>query len=303
MLFSEVYGTYFRMVEEIVRDSITGELDQQRILRIVQEKGFEESVLTVPQAFKEQKWPLIDKNNHTKIKHYPTMPLTTIEKQWLKSLTMDPRIRLFNPDIHGLEEVEPLITPDMFVFYDRYNDGDPYEDPDYIGMFRAILRAIRNKKKLSIMFSTVKGKLTTWTGVPAALEYSSKDDKFRLRMLFADMPERTIPLAQIKEYRVYEESGQAIKEVTFKKQELIIVVTDERNAMERFLVQFSPYEKSAEKLDDHLYRVKLLYAEDDLKEIVIQLLSFGPMLRVIGPDRVIQSMKRRVNAQLRNQLI
>ena len=56
MLFSEVYGTYFRMVEEIIRDSITGELDQQRILRIVQEKGFEESVLTVPQAFKEQKW-------------------------------------------------------------------------------------------------------------------------------------------------------------------------------------------------------------------------------------------------------
>lgn len=153
------------------------------------------------------------------------------------------------------------------------------------------------------MFSTVKGKLTTWTGVPAALEYSSKDDKFRLRMLFADMPERTIPLAQIKEYRVYEESGQTIKEVTFRKQELIIVVTDERNAMERFLVQFSPYEKSAEKLDDHLYRVKLLYAEDDLKEIVIQLLSFGPMLRVIGPDRVIQSMKRRVDAQLRNQLI
>ena len=74
MLFSEVYGTYFRMVEEIVRDSITGELDQQRILKIVQEKGFEESVLTVPQAFKEQKWPLIDKNIHTKIKHYPTMP-------------------------------------------------------------------------------------------------------------------------------------------------------------------------------------------------------------------------------------
>ena len=303
MLFSEVYGKYYRMVEEILRDSITGELNQQRILRIVQEKGFEESVLTVPQAFRDQKWPLVDRNYHTKITHYPTMPLTTIEKQWLKSLTIDPRIRLFNPDVHGLEDVEPLITPDMFIFYDRYSDGDPYDDPDYIGMFRAILRAIRNKKKLSIMFSTVKGNLTTWTGLPAALEYSSKDDKFRLRMLFMDMPERTIPLAQIKEYRIYEESSQVIKEVTYKKQELVLEITDERNAMERFLVQFSPYEKSAEKLDDHLYRVRLLYAEDDLKEIVIQLLSFGPMLRVMGPDRVIKSMKRRVEAQLSKQLI
>ena len=118
-----------------------------------------------------------------------------------------------------------------------------------------------------------------------------------------DMPERTIPLAQIKEYRIYEESSQVIKEVTYKKQELVLEITDERNAMERFLVQFSPYEKSAEKLDDHLYRVRLLYAEDDLKEIVIQLLSFGPMLRVMGPDRVIKSMKRRVEAQLSKQLI
>ncbi len=303
MLFSEVFGTYFRIVEEILRDSITKELDQQRLLKIVLEKGFEESILTIPQALNNQKWPLLDKNYHTKISHYPVMPLSIIEKQWLKSLTIDPRIKLFNPDIHGLEDVEPLFTPDMFVLYDHFNDGDPYDDPDYIGMFRTILRAIRSKKKLSIIFFTAKGKLTTWTGVPIALEYSSKDDKFRLRMLFTDMPERTIPLAQIKEYRVYEDSNQVIQEIKAKKQELVLEITDERNAMERVLVQFSPYEKSAEKISDHLYRMKLLYVEDDLREIVIQLLSFGPMIKVVGPDRVIQSMKRRVDAQLHNHLM
>ena len=50
----------------------------------------------------------------------------------MKALLLDPRIQLFNPDMSGLEDIAPLFTPDMVVYYDRYSDGDDYQNPEYI---------------------------------------------------------------------------------------------------------------------------------------------------------------------------
>ena len=68
--------------------------------------------------------------------------LTALEKRWMKAVLADPRIQLFSPDETGLEDVEPLFTPDKIVYYDRYTDGDPYGDPSYIAHFRTILQAL-----------------------------------------------------------------------------------------------------------------------------------------------------------------
>ena len=92
-----------------------GDLTRETMFRIVRQEGFEESVLTIPEALESQTWPLITKDCTTPLEHKPTMPLTTLQKRWLKALLNDPRIRLFDPPMDGLEDVQPLYPPDTFV--------------------------------------------------------------------------------------------------------------------------------------------------------------------------------------------
>lgn len=50
MLFSEVYGTYYHVLAQILDHAVEGDLTQERLLQIIREQGFEESILTIPQA-------------------------------------------------------------------------------------------------------------------------------------------------------------------------------------------------------------------------------------------------------------
>lgn len=129
MLFSEVYGTYYRVLSRILDGAVKEELTQPMLLQIVLEQGFGESILTIPEALETCAWPLITEDLTTPLQHSPTMPLTTLQKRWLKALLQDPRVKLFDPPVEGLEDVEPLYPADTFVYYDRYHDGDPFDDP------------------------------------------------------------------------------------------------------------------------------------------------------------------------------
>ncbi|MBO5840951.1 MAG: hypothetical protein J6Q86_05970, partial [Methanobrevibacter sp.] len=48
------------------------------------------------------------------------------------AISLDPRIKLFDVKFEGLDDVEPLFTPDDYCIYDKYGDGDPFEDEGYI---------------------------------------------------------------------------------------------------------------------------------------------------------------------------
>ena len=67
-----------------------------------------------------------------------------------------------------------------YKIYDRYDDGDPYEDERYIQNFRLVREAIRAKRPLWAWMENRKGKEMTLHFFPQRLEYSEKDDKFRI---------------------------------------------------------------------------------------------------------------------------
>ena len=125
MLFSEVYGSYFRVVAAILTEASAGGLTGSRMTELVREKAFAESALSIPAALKDGTWPLLDREMQTVLTYRPSMPLTTLEKRWLKALLLDRRIALFAPSAAGLEDVEPLYEPDAIVLFDQYADGDP----------------------------------------------------------------------------------------------------------------------------------------------------------------------------------
>lgn len=97
-----------------------------------------------------EKWQLVKENLTTPLRHIPTLPLTTIEKQWLKAISLDPRIKLFDIDFQGLEDIQPLFTTEDYYIYDKYNDGDPFYDEEYIKRFRTILSALKDHQPLQI---------------------------------------------------------------------------------------------------------------------------------------------------------
>lgn len=297
MLFNEIYGSYFNVVASVLSEASAGCLTDRRMTQLIQDKAFAESTLAIPAALKKEIWPLLDTELHSVLRHSPTMPLTLLQKRWLKALLLDPRIALFDPDTTGLEDIEPLYRPGTFVLFDQYADGDPYEDENYILCFRTVLQSIRENRMLRIRFRGHTGIRPSLICMPYRLEYSAKDDKFRLQSR-GKRNMHTINLARVRSCELLEEYDSAnIQLPQEHMRELTMLLHDERNALERVLLHFSHFEKETQKLDHRLYQIKLRYDREDETELLIRILSFGPVLEVVAPDTFINLIKERLSKQ------
>ena len=145
--FNEIYGTYFNVVSSILRQAQEKQLTKDSLELLVREQAFADSCLTIPKALQDGSWPLLQQDMTTPLRHAPAMPLTTLQRRWLKSLLTDKRIQLFDVECSGLENVEPLFSEEQFVYFDRYSDGDNYDAPQYKQHFRLLLQAITEKRR------------------------------------------------------------------------------------------------------------------------------------------------------------
>ena len=303
MIFSELYSAYYNTVAAIISGIIDGEHSEKELQKIVAERAFGESVLTIMPSLKTEKWQLVHSDMTTSLEHKPTMPLTTLQKQWLKAISLDPRVKLFGVEFPDLEDVEPLFTPADYHVYDKYGDGDPFEDEEYIRQFKVILEAIRNDSQIKFEMVNRNGKTMYIRCHPLRLEYSEKDDKFRL-ITAGWHAISTINLAKMRNCVHYTGPKDLDHFERDQKQDILTVkVRDERNALERFMLHFAHFEKQAEKLDKNTYLVKIKYAQNDEPEMVIRILSFGPMVEVIGSESfkklVIEKLKKQLNCGLK----
>ena len=298
MLFNEVYGNYYNTVAAILDAAIDKPISASEVRKIVEEKAFAESIMTIPEQISSNgEWSLLDETGMALIKHETYMPPTTLEKRWLKALLLDPRIALFNPSNKGLEDVEPLFNPNDIVFFDQFSDGDPYQDEDYIKKFRLILSALKDNRTLRVLYSIKNGAEKWMNCNPVRLEYSLRDDKFRL-ISASKSKVNTINIAKIIQCEIGERFDMVeVKELLHDKRTVELLLKDERQALERVMMQFSVYEKITEKLDDNTYRVSLTYEAEDEIDIIIRVLSFGPNLKVVGPESFIKQIKSRLEIQ------
>lgn len=296
--FNEIYGTYFRVVGFILEQAQKGELTTEKINRIVQEQAFGDSYLTIPRSLKDCEWPLLQNDMTTPLQHTPSMPLTILQRRWLKTLLSDKRMQLFDVDCTGLEDVEPLFSQEQFVYFDRYNDGDPYDDPQYKQHFRLLLQAIAEKRRVEISFLNNKNDNMRKKYLPMQIEYSAKDDKFRLKAVCGSSL-HYVNVARIKECQLLEQAAVEICEQKAPERcKLTALLTDERNALERAMLHFSHLEKTTERLDEKHYKLHLTYDKSDAIEMVIRILSFGPLLQVQEPASFIELLRKRLQKQL-----
>ena len=303
MIFSELYSAYYNTVAAIISSILDGEQAEKELQKIVSDCAFGESVLTILPSLKSEKWQLVHSDMTTKLEHKPTIPLTTLQKRWLKAISLDPRVKLFGVDFPDLGDVEPLFTSEDYYIYDQYLDGDPFEDEQYIRNFRIILEAIHKGTQIKFEMINRKGNMMFVRCRPLRLEYSEKDDKFRV-VTAGWRAVSTVNLAKIRScahdmgYR-----RVSSREKTVTQDTITVKIRDERNAMERFMLHFAHFEKQAEKLDKKHYLVKIKYAHDDESEMVIRLLSFGPMIEVLEPEPfrklIIEKLQKQLSCGLR----
>lgn len=180
MIFSELYGAYYNTVAAVLSEAVTHPVSDGQLRKIIERHAFGESVVSIPSALKEERWQLLKADGTTPVKHAPSMPLSLLQKRWLKAVSCDPRIRLFGDADLGPDDVDPLFLSEDVIVFDKYSDGDNYTDEGYIANFRLILDALRNKYPLEIEILNRKGAPISRTVFPEYLEYSEKDDKFRL---------------------------------------------------------------------------------------------------------------------------
>lgn len=306
MLFHEVYGTYYQAVSKILAKAVQGDLSKKDISRIVQKYAFAESWSTLTESLLNGDWPFLDEDLGTELLYEPEMPLTTLQKRWLKAMLNDPRIRLFlePEDIAGLEDVKPLFCQQDIYYFDRYADGDPYESQSYIDNFRLILTAMREDRWLEVTQRNRWGTEITRKVKPLYLEYSPRDDKFRLHS--AGTADHTWPgtiqtnLERIRSCKVIECSEPWVL-IPAETQQADLILSDRRGVLDRFMRLFCWLKKVTVPMEEKdgvmRYRVTLYYEKTDEPELVIRLLSMGPDIEILSPESLRQETIRRVKKQ------
>ncbi len=297
--FSEIYSTYFNVVAAILRRACAGTLTREGVEGLVRSYAFADSCLTIPQALADGAWPLLLADYTTPLAHAPQLPLTLLQKRWLKSLLLDVRLQLFDVDAQGLDDVEPLFTPQQIVYFDRYKDGDDFADPAYKQHFALLLAAIEQRRLVKITFTNARGEAVKKKYRPLQLEYSAKDDKLRLRALHKGHL-HNVNLGRIQSCKMLDagfDEEQWLQQAE-QRCELTVLLTDERNALERAMLHFSHLEKVTERIDAAHYRLRLMYNKSDETEMVIRILSFGPLLVVQQPQSFIALLRERIQRQL-----
>ena len=313
-LFSEISNCYFQVIKSLIEKK--NYISESELNFRIKDGGFEESILYLLPKLTQGEWGFYEKRDgifYSKLSTDFYVPLNHLQKSYLKAILLDDKMTLFLSDeqIAGLNtvfsDVEPLFTPEDFYYYDRFSDKDDYQNPDYRKHFRIIMSAIREHEYLDILYESRSGQEIHHHYLPCRLEYSIKNDCFRL-LAVENHTNRNprIEILNLERIRDVSKSGITVKQLpdinrslqrSYYKEPVQIVIKNQRNALERTMLQFANYEKSTRKLDDNTYECLIYYNKKTETELLIEVLSFGPMIKVVGNEGFLRLIKERLSRQ------
>lgn len=313
-LFSEVYNCYFQVIKSLIEKK--NFISERELHFRVQTGGFEESVLYLLPKLIDDEWGFYEKRDgilYSRLSKDFYVPLDHLQKSYLKAILLDDKISLFldEEEIEGLNaafaDVEPLFVPEDFYYYDRFTDKDDYQNPDYRKHFRMIISAIKNHEYLDILYESRFGQRVHHHYLPCRLEYSIKNDRFRLLAVQKHTQRNPgIEILNLSRIKDVTASGITVSRIpdinrslqrSYYKEPVRIIIKNQRNALERAMLQFANYEKSTRKIDDHTYECLIYYNKKTETELLIEILSFGPMIKVVGNESFLRLVKERLVRQ------
>lgn len=313
-LFSELYNCYFQVIKSLLEQKTT--ISERELQYRIQSACFEESILYLLPKLTDKGWGFYEKKDgvlHTRLSKNFYVPLTDLQKSYLKAILSDEKIELFLDEEELMQinaafaDVQPLFAPGDFYYYDRFADKDDYADEDYKKHFRTVLSAIQNREYIDVAYESRHKHRLHRKYLPCRLEYSIKNDCFRLLAVEARAQGR-IRLVTLNIQRIVDvtPTGMTVHRLPdisrlYKRsryhEPVRILIKNRRNALERAMLQFANYEKSTRRLDEDTYECLIYYNQDMETELLIEILSFGPMLKVVGHEAFLRLLKERLIIQ------
>ncbi len=313
-IFSEVYNCYFQVVKALMESNKI--LSRQETEYRIKAMGFEESIFYLMPKLLEEEWGFfqnVDGGYETILSPDFFVPLSKLQKAYIKAILLDEKMQLFMTDEEIcqlkelLSDVEPLYDNETFYYTDRFADKDDYSSPNYRNNFQALLVAIKEQRYVEISYSSPKGTPSSHRIVPCRLEYSVKNDRFRLlavdttkrgthRLLQLNL-NRIIDVTPTEEIRSKKLNLNHLIKRSYYKEPVTLIIKNERNALERAMLQFANYEKHTRKISENTYECQIYYNKNVETELLIEVLSFGPMLQVVGNEAFLGQLKERLRRQ------
>lgn len=150
---------------------------------------------------------------------------------------------------------------------------------------------------LAIRYVSYAGASRLFRLLPEKLEYSARDRRFRLHGS-AGREHVILNLGRIASVEVSEAGEPTEPRDPLCREPLTVRVTNERNALERFMLEFSCFKKeSTFDPDTGVAVAKVWYPAKDETEVLIRILGFGPFIQVIGPEAFVQRIRERIAMQ------
>lgn len=297
VLFHEVYSVYFKAFSKLLEASLAGPLDALSAEGLVSKILYDNMSWKLVDAISKGEYAeIIDKNFLPKIKHRPEQPLTLLEKRWLKTIMLDKRFALFECQVPNLGDVEPLYKEEDVHFCGVASSGDPYESDNYRKTFRTILRALREEKFLNLIYQDSSKGIKFEKVEPIQLEYDMKADCFQLCSIY----KCDFFYFNLAKIRVCELGENIIVRSNIIKPQYIrieIELLNEKNDLEHFLLYFSTYKKSTAHLHGNVFKVEIWIPSRERNEVLDNLLSFIPRIKVKKPERIKIIFLERIKAQ------
>lgn len=242
---------------------------------------------------------------------YDLLPLTKIEIQWLKYCINNSKAKLFLEEnqLSKLKDIFTVEENDLPIssinYYDKFKSHNEIADTDiYIDNFKKIVKAFTDEKSVKINYKSANNPATTRSVNIGLIEYSNKDDKFRIYC----KKENSVSVYNLERINSVEilsdgynrnSAEKSIKNyILNQRKEITLEFTNVKNIPDRLLTEFTPWEKLCTRLDDR-YNVTIKYDKQDSFEIVTRLLPYGKNIKILSDTGNVKTeIENRINKQL-----
>ena len=278
--------------------------------RMEQAEGFIKDFLLQEDADKAV-FSILEDNAYRSIKDF--IPLSFIEIQWLQNVIDNPLANCFleQSEIDHLKAMLPTVgwfDINDVVVSDQFADVAPlYSQIGYAKQLRTLMSAIREQRCITIRYKSQYDRCTDYHCCsPSYIEYSKRDNRFRLRCVCNKKSVRTFNLERIVDIFVINTRFDAVKTRKIieefdqnNEQSLVIYFNELNNIPDQILSEFSCYKKKCIRWGNGKYRMTLYYNNEDRKEIIVRLLSYGSLITVCDDTGdVLNEIKDRLEKQL-----
>ena len=329
-LFNEVKNRYFQLVFRIINECADGKAKGE-ILKLIDEGEFEQKVIGKnQQSFADiilnrcnedenlnlltekegMFYPSVEKAGKTPV----PVRFTKLEKAWLKAVLEKDEIRMLlsSQTIEKLQkelcDFDSPIKDEYFEMTNIIKLPQITQHEVYEKNFRLILDALLHERPIRYSNSDKKGNVySNKLALPVSIEYSMRDARFRVSMYSLDDNRPIMAnIFTLSDIRIVDEEVDIDRETAkkllfeqkYSEEPVILEVVDKRSAMERCFMCFSGMERTSRDLGKNKYEIRLNYYLFEEENLIRSIISLGPYVRVVSPQRISDEIVKRVKKSI-----